>query len=389
MRWRGALWPLMLRPMHLLSETLIATVLLVAAAPAQGQCAMQVDGATGGVRIAGDAQWRTGGRSQVAELPAGRWNVFVASHEGVRPAPLQVDAAAGGFVHVAVSAQQRRTATNDEGAMSTRKPQGASVLAERCDARAFDAAAFADVCVTAWVRIDAGNAAGSAGIACRYVDAGNHYRLVVDQKARELQLQRAMGGTLRVLQRCALPTSAIGADGSISCELQLEASGFRLVAAFDGEVLLRAFDGGLTDGVVATYCDEGVAAQFERVAIDVPAEPAATVAVVHDSRSATFVAAALHAVDCPFACMLALDRPLPLRLLDDAGFAPFALVAPSQQPFVPFGCGVIDRDGTLRASIEWPAGVALALQVAVVDCAIGTPDGSALQERLPRASLRF
>ena len=379
----------MLRPMHLVCEALIAMLLLVAAAPAQGQCALQVDGATGGVRIAGDAQWRGEGRSVNAELPAGRWTVLVAARDGVRPAPLQVDAAAGGFVHVAVSAAQRMATTSDEGATSARRPKGASLLAERCSVRAFADALFADVRVTASLRIAAGDAAGSAGIACRYVDVDNHYRLVVDAKARELQLLRAMGGTLRVLQRRALPTTAIGKDGSIACELELEASGFRLVAACDGEVAMRAFDGGLTDGVVATVCDERVHAEFERVAIDIPAEPAPTVAVAHDDNSAIVVAAALHAVDCPFACMLALDRPQPLRLLDDSGFAPFALVAPSLQPFLPFACGVIDSDGGLRAGIEWPAGVALAMQVAVVDCAIGTPDSSALQERLPRASLRF
>ena len=51
-------------------------------------------------------------------------------------------------------------------------------------------------------------------------------------------------------------------------------------------------------------------------------------------------------------------------------------------------CG-LQVDGAMRGELTWPIGPALRLQAALVGGVVGTPDASALQERLPQAVVRF
>ncbi len=351
-------------------------------APARGQsaCGLQVDGAQHGVDVVGDASWHGEGRSVRAELPAGRWQLRFAAGEGSRPAPVEVDAPAGGFVHVAAGTSLRRAP--DDADPSPRRRASRELLAEHAASTSrFASAAHADVRLVARVRLGDGNA--TAGIACRHVDADNHYRLVLDGPSRELQLVRAMGGVLRVMQRRAVT------DVTAAHELELEVEGFRLVAAIDGEVAFRAFDGGLDEGACATFVADGASATIERVVADAPAAPAASLAVVQHAARAEVVAAAPHAAGNPFFLCLALDRAEPLRIVDDAGFATFVLVRSADPSLMPFTCGVVASDGEMLGELSWPTGAALRLQAALVGGVVGTPDASALQERLPRAAVRF
>lgn len=353
---------------------------LLAPARGQGTCGLQVDGAQHGVNVVGDAVWRGEGRSVRAELSSGRWQLRFAAGEGSRPAPLEVDAPDGGFVHVAAGTSPRSEA--DDADPSPRRRTSRELLAEHtASASRFVSASHADVRLVARVRLGDSNA--TAGIACRHLDAENHYRLVLDGPSRELQLLRAMGGTLRVMQRRAV------ADVTAVHELELEVEGFRLVAAIDGEVVFRAFDGGLDEGACATFVADGAKASFERVVADAPAAPAASLAVAQHAARAEVVATAPHAEGSPFVLMLALDRAQPLRIVDDTGLATFVLVCSADPSLMPFACGVVESDGAMRGELSWPTGPALRYQAALVGGVVGTPDASALQERLPRAVVRF
>ena len=353
---------------------------LLASVRCQGTCGLQVDGAMHGASVVGDASWRGEGRSVRAELPTGRWQFRFFAGEGSRPAPLEVDAPKDGFVHVVAGIAPRRDANGAE--TSTRRRTLREVLAERADATmTFATATHADVRLAARVRL--GDANSTAGIACRQFEADNHYRLVLDGPSRELQLLRAMGGSLRVIQRRVVEDLAVAHD------LELETEGFRLVAAIDGEVVFRAFDGGLDEGTCATFVASGSTATFEGVIADAPALPAASFAVAQQALSAEVVAAAPHAAGNPFALLLALDRAEPLRIVDEAGFPIFVLVRSSEPTFLPFACGIVDDDGAMRGVLTWPIGPALRLQAALVGGVVGTPDASALQERLPQAVVRF
>ena len=353
---------------------------LLASVRGQGACGLQVDGAQHGVNVVGDASWRGEGRSVRAELPAGSWQLRFSAGEGSRPAPLEIDAPAGGFVHVVAGIAPRRA--SDDAEPSPRRRASRELLVEHAASTSrFAAAAHADVRLVARVRL--GDANATAGIACRHVDADNHYRLVLDGPSRELQLVRAMGGVLRVMQRRAVT------DVTAAHELELEVEGFRLVAAIDGEVAFRAFDGGLDEGVCATFVADGSTATLEGVVADAPALPAASLAVAQQAMSAEVVAAAPHAAGNPFFLCLALDRAQPLRIVDDAGFATFVLVRSAEPSLMPFACGVVASDGAMRGELSWPTGPALRYQAALVGGVVGTPDASALQERLPRAVVRF
>lgn len=366
--------------MHRLVLAASAMCSLLAPARGQGACGLQVDGAQHGVNVVGDAAWRGDGRSVRAELPSGRWQLRFSAGEGSRPAPLEVDAPDGGFVHVAVGTSPRRA--SDDAEPSPRRRTSRELLVEHAASTSrFAAAAHADVRLVARVRL--GDASATAGIACRHLDADNHYRLVLDGPSRELQLVRAMGGSLRVMQRRAV------ANVTAAHELELEVEGFRLVAAIDGEVAFRAFDGGLDEGACATFVADGAKASFERVVADAPAAPAASLAVAQHDARAEVVAAAPHAAGNPFFLCLALDRAEPLRIVDDAGFATFVIVRSADPSLMPFACGVVSGDGAMRGELSWPTGPALRLQAALVDGVIGTPDASSLQERLPRAAVRF
>ena len=353
---------------------------LLASVRGQGTCGLQVDGALHGVSVVGDASWRSEGRSVRAELPTGRWQFRFFAGEGSRPAPLEVDAPKDGFVHVVAGIAPRREANGEE--TTTRRRAVREVLAERAESTTtFATATHADVRLAARVRLGDGNS--TAGIACRQLDADNHYRLVLDGPSRELQLLRAMGGALRVMQRRAVKDIAVAHD------LELEAEGFRLVASIDGEVAFRAFDGGLDEGVCATFVAGGSTATFEGVVADAPALPAASLAVAQQAMSAEVVAAAPHAAGNPFFLCLALDRAEPLRIVDDAGFATFVLVRSADPSLMPFACGFGSSDGAMRGELSWPIGPAFRFHVALVGGVVGTPDASALQERLPRAVVRF
>ncbi len=363
---------------------LIVAVTTMCSLPAfvrgQGSCGLQVDGALSGVLVVGDATWRGEGRSVRAELPAGRWRLRFFAEKESRPAPIEVDAPMDGFVHVVAG----RSPHAEMGAVeqSPRRRASRELLAECANTTMkFATASHADVRLSARVRL--ADASSTAGLACRHVDADNHYRLVLNGPSRELQLGRAMGGSFRLMQRLAV------AAATAAHELELEVEGFRLVASIDGEVVFRAFDGGLDTGACATFVADGASATLERVVADAPAAPAASLAVMQQVGAAEVAAAAPHAVGNPFVLCLAADRAEPLRIVDDSGFPLFVLVRSVEPSLLLFACGIVDDDGSMRGELSWPLGPALRLQAALVGGFVGTPDASAMQERLPNAAVRF
>ena len=365
---------------HMLRATLaVVAVAIPQPLLAQAMCTLQVDGAVGGVRVVGDAEWSGRGRSVLTELPSGAWQLRFAAGSGARAAAIKVDAPAHGAVRVAIGRCHGEV--------------GDQVLA----ATATTAMPFAvengpNVRLRAGVRIVP--LAGAIGIACRWQGPDDHYRFVWDESKDELSLVRAMGGDLRVLGRAPAPAAIAAAEYH---ELELEAEGFRLTAYCDGEEVLRAMDGGLDRGACATWAAAGVlpvAADgdeppFVDVALGAPAITVATLCAITEGHRVRVVATAKLAVDCPFSLWLRLDRPTPLWITDDSGLEPYLLRTPSEPVFLPFAHGTVDRDGMLRGELEWPPGAALHLQAALIGGFLGTPDGSALLGRLPWAQLRF
>ena len=351
---------------------------LAAPLVAQATTTLHVDGADLGVRVTGEATWNGLGRSVQAELPSGSWNLTFAPVAGARADAIAVEAPAGGAVRVAIG---RAAASSGDHVLAT----------SSATAGPFAFEGGPNVRLVARVRIQKG--ASAIGIACRWQGENDHYRFVFDDTARELLLVRAMSGDVRTLRRAPAPVLASAAEYH---ELELEVEGFRMTAFCNGQEVMRCMDGGLDRGVCALWAAAGSLggdAAGEPPFVDVrcssPAVMVPTLCAITAGRTVHVVASAKLAVDCPFALWLRLDRPTSLWITDDAGLEPFLLRAPSEPVFVPFAHGTVDRDGMVRGELEWPPGAALQLQAALIGGFLGTPDGSALRERLPWAQLRF
>src|SRR5262245_42029 len=238
--------------------------LAAAAAAAQERCELLVVGAVHGVHVRG------AGASLRAELPAGTWHLHFPAGGGGRPAPLEVEAIAGGRVSVAV-AQSPGGEPDTELARTLQGP------------RTFDVGDGHSVRVCARIKQPADG--GAAGVVARWSSADDHYRFVRDPQARELRLERRLGGHDEVLQRTALAA----VDGGWH-DLELEVDGFGLLALCDDAPVARVLDGALTHGACGTFVANGAQADFERLRAGPPARPLPSAAVVTDGSAADYKA---------------------------------------------------------------------------------------------------
>lgn len=354
-----------------------ARVLLVAACSlslrAQAPCTLQVDGATGGVRISGEANWEGAGASLQRDLPSGTWRVRFFADQGLRPAPLEVEAPANGFVHVAV---ERGIATEPEVTLA-KEANGPQVFADASGVR---------VRLSARVRVRRDGPA--IGIAAR-VNDDDQYRFVFAPKLGELQLLRAMSGPARVMRKCSAPELAADAQWH---DLELEVDGFRIACYCDGALVLRALDGGPIGGVCATFVEGGTVDTepcFRDVTTAEPTSSGASLAAVRSERELTVFARDEGAAGCPVFFCLRLDRAM-LRVLDgDDGLETFLLQRPLEPWFLPFGGGFVDRDGEAKAKLLWPDLPLLRGQAALVGAFVGSRDASARGRTWPWAAAQF
>ncbi len=350
--------------------SLLVTLGVASPGLAQEDCTLLVDGAAGGVCVRGDASWSRAGDSLHAELPSGWWILLFGASAGIRPASLATAAPAGGSVHVACE----RPAT---GSVSERV-----VVEEATSTLRIAAAPQPDVRVRA--RVVAHQ--GEAGLAVRFADADNHYRLVIDDKGEAWRLVRRMGGVERVLREGLLPGGpAPGAERM----LELECEGFSLLALCDDEPLVGCMDGGLDAGAAALFVAPGANARIVEAAVSAPAPLGASLVCVQDGAAAQVTARVPGNADGAWFLCLENARPQPLRVLAESGFEPFLLRDPAEPWFLPFAFGHLSADGELSGELHWPDAPSLRLQSALVGGFVGSADGSALAQRLPWAVVRF
>lgn len=349
----------------------LTALLAGGAALAQGPCVLRVDGAPAGFRLAGGpAAFSADGPCTYAELPAGHWQLCFPPGGGGRPAPVAVEAPPDGLVVVAVDTP----------------PPGAAPPVELGTGLAgthlFGDGADTDVRVRVRVRLPA---AAACGLACRWSGPDDHYRFVWDAAAAALRLERHLGGTTLLLARAEAPAAD---DGWHDLELQVE--GFRLQAFFDDCPVAEVMDGALAAGRFGTWVADGASAEFEGLTAAPPAVPLATVATVSSRGRAEVFARSPVAPGSVYALCLRLDRPAAAWPTDGRGFEIFVLQRPAE-PLVgpPFAAGRVGTRGEVAGWFAWPDGPALANQAALVGGFLGTPDGQALQGRLPWAAVRF
>lgn len=354
-----------------------ARVLLAAACcvslRAQAPCTLQVDGALGGVRVLGEAHWEGAGASLQRELPSGTWSLRFFPDQGLRPAPLELEAPANGFVHVAV---ERGISTEPEVTL-TKETNGPQVFADASGVR---------VRLSARVRVRRDGPA--IGIAAR-VDGDDQYRFVFAPKLGELHLLRAMSGPARVMRKCAAPELAADAQWH---DLELEVDGFRIACYCDGALVLRALDGGPIGGVCATFVEGGAVDTepcFRDVTTAEPTSNGASLAAVRSERELTVFARDEGAAGCPVFFCLRLDRAVPRVLDGDDGLETFLLQRPLEPWFLPFGGGFVDRDGEAKAKLAWPDLAMLRGQAALVGAFVGSRDASARGRTWPWAAAQF
>jgi hypothetical protein len=359
----------MLLQMRMVAAATLAAS-LTAVARGQEACVLHVEGAAGGVRVLGHAAFDRTDHGVLAELPAGVWRLRFPPFGGGRPAPLDVAAPAGGTVAVRVASPAPAGGPRRE-------------LAQVIEsARTFELDG-SDQRVLARVRRDM---AGPTGLVCRWLDADNHYRLLLDAARGEVRLERCLGGSTLLLGRRDLAHGTRTAEWH---DLELEVEGFRLLALCDDEPVARALDGALARGAVGTWAAPGTSPRFERLTAAAPAPALATLAVAAASRQATVTAAAPGSGNGVFALCLRLDRPTALWPVDGSGFEPFVLQRPAEPVFLAFACGAVAADGALAGTLGWPDAAALRGQAAMVGGWLGSPDAQALRARLPWATLRL
>jgi hypothetical protein len=344
--------------------------LVASVAAAQQRCELLVAGAVHGVHVRGAAEYDGAGASLRAELPAGTWRLHFPAGGGGRPAPLEVEANAGGRVFVAV-------APAPGGEPDT------ELAATLQEARTFEVGDGHSVRVCA--RIKQAADGGAAGVVARWSSADDHYRFVRDPKARELRLERRLGGHDELLQRTALAA----VDGGWH-DLELEVDGFGLLALFDDVPVARVLDGALTHGACGTFVAQGAHAEFEGLRAAPPTSPLPSAAVVTAGGAADYVARTVEPPGSTWQLLLRIDRPTAPWPTGALGFEVPLLVGLAEPVFL-FGhaSGFVGDGGAIAAHLDWPAGHLLGLQAALLGGWVGSPDASELRARLPWVALRF
>lgn len=221
-------------------------------------------------------------------------------------------------------------------------------------------------------------AQGAFGVVARFVDERQHYRFLWDRQKGELRLERQLGDAAYVLAKRPAPPPD---DQPHTLALQVE--GFRVMAFCDDAPVVQVLDGAIGRGDPGVW-QQGETVTWQSFAVQSPAAPRASSALVVAGRVAHYQAATAVAAGHWYAVSLALDRPTPLVPLTAEGCEPW-LLQRSASPQVlladwrgslgPGTLGEVPRDGRIEAELLVPELFALRLQSLLVRAELWSADG--------------
>ena len=369
------------------ASSLACGLLLGSAVPAQST--WHVRGSDAAVSIVGEARVRLQGRRpSPVTLPAGQYDVHFGADAAGKPISLSFAVPDHAVVGVAVSPADAVVAPgialDGDGWTETRGGGGsrASWVA-RCTGPA-DATSYRVVATCS-----GGGAASVCGVAARWLDAEQHYRFVWDRAAGELRLERQFGDGVIVLARAPSPGTDLDPH-----TLALQVDGFRLEAALDDAVVLHAFDGAFPRGACGTW-SAGDAVTWHGLAIEPPAAPRSSCAIVRDQTQASFHAATelprghFHVLefclDRPHALVPRTRNGQELALLQRPA-APQVLLADWRNSLGANSIGEVPLDRVFVSELCWPE---LHGQAVLVRALFVSPDGEAVVGATPAVPLAF
>jgi hypothetical protein len=350
-----------------------------------GACAAQsswhLDGGDIEARITGASEaMLRGPRAEPVSLPAGDYRVNFGVDALGKPRSLELSAADGSVVRLAVAHAAAVPATELDESTQWREVTGGGSSAWR--ARVTGSEEAADYRFVA--RVAAGGE-GSFGVVVRWLDAERHYRFVWDRTVGELRLERQMGGDVLVLARQPATSASEGEH-----TLALQAHGFRLQATLDDEPILAAFDGAFIAGACGTWAAAADVA-WGRLAIEPAAEPRTSTALATCGRRAVFHA---HTnIPSGHRCVLEFEAgctwPEPPR--DEAGFEPWLLSEGVGSPRFALARASVGTSaaGVFAVGFTWPGGGLLAGEAALVRGLLVSRDGDVIAERTPGVGFTF
>ena len=322
------------------------------------QSTWHVRGSDAAISIVGEAHTRLQGpRPSPVLLPAGHYDVHFGADAAGKPISLSFAVPDHAAVAVAVThagpVGSRGIPLDGEGWTETRGGGGSKASwVARCTGPA-EASSYRVVATCS-----GGGASSVCGVVARWLDDKQHYRFVWDRASGELRLERQFGADVIVLARGHAP----GADLDPHT-LALQVDGFRLQATFDDAVALQAFDGAFPRGAAGTF-STGDAVTWHGLAIEPPASPRGSCALVREQSQASFHAATELPPGLFHVLELCLDRPHPLVPRTANGQEP-ALLQRSATPQVWLadwrnslgqnGIGEVPRDGAFVSEVCWPA----------------------------------
>jgi hypothetical protein len=323
-------------------------------------------------------------------LPAGQYDVHFGTDAAGKPLSLSFAVPEHAVVAVAVAPASavpaRAVPLDGDGWTETRGGGGSKASwVARCTGPA-DATSYRVVATCS-----GGSASSVCGVVARWLDDKQHYRFVWDRAAGELRLERQFGDGVIVLARGTAP----GTDQDPHT-LALQVDGFRLQATFDDALVLQSFDGAFPRGAAGTF-SAGDAVTWHALAIEPPAAPRGSSALVRDQSQASFHAATelprghFHVLE------LCLDRPHALvprsnngqevALLQEPA-APRVLLADWRNSLGQSSLGEVPRDGAFVSELCWPE-LRLQGQAVLVRALLVSADGEAVVGATPAVPLLF
>jgi hypothetical protein len=358
---------------------------LAAALPAQTRWQLRCGDAP--VRLAGAAEFDLHGpRAAADDLPAGDYEVHFGADAAGKPMSLAFAVPPGASVHIATAAAPVLAAQDLVHREDWERHDGGQRLRGGSDG-----AGRRDYRVEAAFVVDD---SATVGVIARSRDDGSGYRWWLDGQARELRLERRLGGGPPFV----IARTAIAGCGAVARfrRLALQVHGFRLEGWLDDAVVVQAFDGALTAGEPG-LCWLGAPPEVRAIALAPPAERRSSAALVARGGDAV-----LHA-GLPFAaghhCIveLALDRPHALVPRDASGEEPW-LLGVAASPRVALddwrgslagGPRELPVGGTVAAGLAWRNARGIAGQAALVRVLVVDPGGGAVVGATAFVPVRF
>lgn len=355
------------------------------AAVLSAQTHWQVTNGEAPVRLAGAVDRELRGPLATADdLPAGDYEVHFGPDAAGKPMSLAFAVPPGAFVHVATTAAPALVAQDLTHREDRQLHDGGRLLRSSGDAERRDYRVEAVVVVDDQATI---------GVIARGRDDGDSYRLLLDGAARELRLERRLGGLPLVIARAAVTDRGATARPR---RLALQVHGFRLEGWLDDAVVVQALDGALAAGEPG-LCWLGAPPDVRAIALAPPAGQRASAALIAGRGAAT-----LHA-GLPFSpghfCVLelSLDRPHGLVLREPGGEEPW-LLGVAAAPRVALddwrgslagGPRELPVGGAFTLGLAWHDAAGIGGQAALARLLVVDPGGSAVVGATAFVPVRF